>query len=164
MDAQLMPRNAKRFSLFSPHWRRLPSLGYLARLLVPMLDLRTTRTHFQPLPWPLVAARCLICHLWARGMSMSLWKLSNNLWVRLSFFWFFFLNVAVATLWDKFFLIEYLCWMQAPNTNWIRVVENLDYEGFYIPTEEAFSFFMSVYKYACQVYSWKTWYARIICF
>ncbi|KAH9788463.1 transcription regulator [Citrus sinensis] len=38
----------------------------------------------------------------------------------------------------------------APNTNWIRVVENLDYEGFYIPTEEAFSFFMSVYKYACQ--------------
>lgn len=42
--------------------------------------------------------------------------------------------------------------MQAPNTNWIRVVENLDYEGFYCPSEEAFSFFMSVYKYACQVY------------
>ncbi|KAJ4727200.1 putative Ccr4-not transcription complex [Melia azedarach] len=38
----------------------------------------------------------------------------------------------------------------APNTNWIRVVENLDYEGFYCPSEEAFSFFMSVYKYACQ--------------
>lgn len=41
--------------------------------------------------------------------------------------------------------------MQAPNTNWVRVVENLDYEGFYIPNMEAFSFFMSVYRYACQV-------------
>ncbi|KAK2650679.1 hypothetical protein Ddye_018168 [Dipteronia dyeriana] len=38
----------------------------------------------------------------------------------------------------------------APNTNWIRVIENLDYEGFYFPNEEAFSFFMSLYRYACQ--------------
>ncbi|KAL5862252.1 hypothetical protein ACOSQ3_003532 [Xanthoceras sorbifolium] len=38
----------------------------------------------------------------------------------------------------------------APNTNWVRVIENLDYEGFYFPNEEAFSFFMSLYRYACQ--------------
>ncbi|XP_044493750.1 CCR4-NOT transcription complex subunit 1-like [Mangifera indica] len=38
----------------------------------------------------------------------------------------------------------------APSTNWTKVIENLDYEGFYIPNEEAFSFFMSVYKCACQ--------------
>lgn len=30
-------------------------------------------------------------------------------------------------------------------------MENLDHEGFYIPNEEAFSFFMSVYRRACQV-------------
>ncbi|XP_039063628.1 CCR4-NOT transcription complex subunit 1-like isoform X2 [Hibiscus syriacus] len=38
----------------------------------------------------------------------------------------------------------------APDTNWIRVIENLDHDGFYIPTEAAFTFFMSVYKHACQ--------------
>ncbi|XP_022770231.1 CCR4-NOT transcription complex subunit 1-like isoform X3 [Durio zibethinus] len=37
-----------------------------------------------------------------------------------------------------------------PGTNWIRVIENLDHEGFYIPNEAAFSFFMSVYRHACQ--------------
>lgn len=41
--------------------------------------------------------------------------------------------------------------MQAPNTNWVKVIENLDHEGFYIPNQEAFSFFMSVYKRVCQV-------------
>ncbi|XP_024032955.1 CCR4-NOT transcription complex subunit 1 [Morus notabilis] len=38
----------------------------------------------------------------------------------------------------------------APNTNWVKVIENLDHEGFYIPNQEAFSFFMSVYKRVCQ--------------
>ncbi|KAL4599949.1 hypothetical protein ACB092_11G164000 [Castanea dentata] len=38
----------------------------------------------------------------------------------------------------------------APATNWIRVIENMDHEGFYIPNHEAFSFFMSVYRRACQ--------------
>ncbi|XP_022732983.1 CCR4-NOT transcription complex subunit 1-like isoform X3 [Durio zibethinus] len=38
----------------------------------------------------------------------------------------------------------------APGTNWIQVIENLDHEGFYIPNEAAFSFFMSVYRHACQ--------------
>lgn len=35
--------------------------------------------------------------------------------------------------------------------NWINVMEKLDHEGFFIPNEAAFSFFMSVYKRACQV-------------
>lgn len=30
-------------------------------------------------------------------------------------------------------------------------MEKLDHEGFYIPNEAAFSFFMSVYRHACQV-------------
>ncbi|WJX85826.1 hypothetical protein P8452_68221 [Trifolium repens] len=38
----------------------------------------------------------------------------------------------------------------APQTNWVRVIENLDHEGFYLPSEEAFSFLMSVYKHACK--------------
>ncbi|XP_050238653.1 uncharacterized protein LOC126688113 isoform X2 [Mercurialis annua] len=38
----------------------------------------------------------------------------------------------------------------APATNWIKVMENMDYEGFYIPNEEAFSFLMSVYRHACK--------------
>ncbi|GMI98283.1 hypothetical protein like AT1G02080 [Hibiscus trionum] len=38
----------------------------------------------------------------------------------------------------------------APDTNWVRVIENLDHEGFYIPSEAAFTFFMSVYQHACQ--------------
>ncbi|XP_048431931.1 CCR4-NOT transcription complex subunit 1 isoform X3 [Pyrus x bretschneideri] len=38
----------------------------------------------------------------------------------------------------------------APGTNWIQVIENLDHEGFYIPNQEAFSFFMSVYQHVCE--------------
>ncbi|KAL3814967.1 hypothetical protein ACJIZ3_016235 [Penstemon smallii] len=38
----------------------------------------------------------------------------------------------------------------APEINWINVMGKLDQEGFYIPNESAFSFFMSVYRYACQ--------------
>ncbi|KAK4839920.1 hypothetical protein QYF36_025957 [Acer negundo] len=38
----------------------------------------------------------------------------------------------------------------APGTNWIRVMECLDHEGFYIPNEGAFSFLMSIYARACQ--------------
>ncbi|KAK9274352.1 hypothetical protein L1049_019166 [Liquidambar formosana] len=38
----------------------------------------------------------------------------------------------------------------APGINWVGVIENLDHEGFYLPNEEAFSFFMSVYRRACQ--------------
>lgn len=42
--------------------------------------------------------------------------------------------------------------IQAPQTNWVRVIENLDHEGFFLPSEEAFSFLMAVYKHACKVY------------
>ncbi|OIW00926.1 hypothetical protein TanjilG_10004 [Lupinus angustifolius] len=38
----------------------------------------------------------------------------------------------------------------APQTNWIRVIEKLDHEGFLLPSEEAFSFLMSVYNHACK--------------
>ncbi|XP_047314979.1 CCR4-NOT transcription complex subunit 1-like isoform X3 [Impatiens glandulifera] len=38
----------------------------------------------------------------------------------------------------------------APSISWSAVIENLDHEGFYIPNEAAFSFFMSVYRRACQ--------------
>ncbi|PIA50222.1 hypothetical protein AQUCO_01300751v1 [Aquilegia coerulea] len=38
----------------------------------------------------------------------------------------------------------------APDTNWAHVMENMDHEGFYIPNEKAFSFFMSVYASACK--------------
>ncbi|XP_027108902.2 uncharacterized protein [Coffea arabica] len=38
----------------------------------------------------------------------------------------------------------------APEINWTAVIENLDHEGFYVPSEAAFSFFMSVYHRACQ--------------
>ncbi|XP_065859281.1 uncharacterized protein [Euphorbia lathyris] len=38
----------------------------------------------------------------------------------------------------------------APGTNWIQVMEYMDHEGFYIPNEEAFSLFMSIYRHACE--------------
>ncbi|KAF7825292.1 CCR4-NOT transcription complex subunit 1 isoform X1 [Senna tora] len=38
----------------------------------------------------------------------------------------------------------------APGINWTGVFENLDHEGFFVPSEEAFSFLMSVYKHACK--------------
>lgn len=41
--------------------------------------------------------------------------------------------------------------LQAPGINWTLVMENLDHEGFYFPSEGAFSLFMSIYARACQV-------------
>ncbi|XP_054784760.1 uncharacterized protein LOC129291440 isoform X2 [Prosopis cineraria] len=38
----------------------------------------------------------------------------------------------------------------APGINWTSIIENLDHEGFFVPSEEAFSFLMSVYKHACK--------------
>ncbi|KAG8653698.1 CCR4-NOT transcription complex subunit 1-like isoform X2 [Manihot esculenta] len=51
--------------------------------------------------------------------------------------------------WDIDILVKTIKQL-APGTNWIQVMENMDHEGFYIPSEEAFSFFMSVYRHACQ--------------
>ncbi|KAK7277081.1 hypothetical protein RIF29_18231 [Crotalaria pallida] len=36
----------------------------------------------------------------------------------------------------------------APQTNWARVIEHLDHEGFFLPSEEAFSFLMFLYRHA----------------
>ncbi|CAN8310796.1 unnamed protein product [Cochlearia groenlandica] len=38
----------------------------------------------------------------------------------------------------------------APYTSWRKVIENLDHDGFYIPSMESFSFFMLLYKTACK--------------
>ncbi|XP_078446307.1 transcription regulator isoform X2 [Wolffia australiana] len=38
----------------------------------------------------------------------------------------------------------------APETNWIRVIENMDHELFWIPDEKSFSIFMSLLTRACQ--------------
>ncbi|CAA7410810.1 unnamed protein product [Spirodela intermedia] len=38
----------------------------------------------------------------------------------------------------------------APETNWNRVIENMDHELFFIPDEPSFSTFMSIYAHACQ--------------
>ncbi|KAL8129102.1 hypothetical protein V2J09_018257 [Rumex salicifolius] len=38
----------------------------------------------------------------------------------------------------------------APNTNWVRVMESMDYEGFCIPDENAFICLMSIFKLACE--------------
>ncbi|XP_019058124.1 PREDICTED: CCR4-NOT transcription complex subunit 1 isoform X2 [Tarenaya hassleriana] len=49
--------------------------------------------------------------------------------------------------WNVEILIETIRQL-APGTNWIRVIENLDYDEFYIPNMEAFSFFMLVFRNA----------------
>ncbi|KAG5022258.1 hypothetical protein JHK85_018600 [Glycine max] len=51
--------------------------------------------------------------------------------------------------WNIDVLIDTLMHL-APHTNWVRVIESLDHEGFFLPSEEAFSFLMSVYKHACK--------------
>ncbi|CAA6673569.1 unnamed protein product [Spirodela intermedia] len=42
------------------------------------------------------------------------------------------------------------CSALAPETNWNRVIENMDHELFFIPDEPSFSTFMSIYAHACQ--------------
>lgn len=42
--------------------------------------------------------------------------------------------------------------MQAPSTNWMHVMGNLDHDGFSIPDEAAFYSLMSIYARACKVY------------
>ncbi|KAI3880401.1 hypothetical protein MKW92_002124 [Papaver armeniacum] len=41
----------------------------------------------------------------------------------------------------------------APDTDWMCVMENLDHEGLYFPSEGSFSSFMSAYRIECQVSS-----------
>ncbi|KAI3965367.1 hypothetical protein MKX01_042848 [Papaver californicum] len=56
---------------------------------------------------------------------------------------------SFLSTWDVDVLVESIKQL-APDTNWIRVMENLDHEGLYFPSEGSFSFFMSVYRIACQ--------------
>ncbi|XP_058008298.1 uncharacterized protein LOC110666945 isoform X2 [Hevea brasiliensis] len=58
-------------------------------------------------------------------------------------------DLPLLSSWDIDILVMTIKQL-APGTNWIQVIENMDHEGFYIPNEEAFSFFMSVYRHACQ--------------
>ncbi|KAM0934312.1 putative CCR4-Not complex component, Not1, MIF4G-like domain superfamily [Dioscorea sansibarensis] len=54
-----------------------------------------------------------------------------------------------ANSWNADVLVESIKYL-APKTNWIRVMENLDHEGFFLPDESAFSFLISIYNIACQ--------------
>ncbi|XAR63221.1 hypothetical protein NMG60_11023087 [Bertholletia excelsa] len=58
-------------------------------------------------------------------------------------------DVPLLNSWNIDVLVDSIKQL-APETNWTKVVENLDYEGFYFPNEASFSFFMSAYKLACQ--------------
>ncbi|XP_057511675.1 uncharacterized protein LOC130793815 isoform X2 [Actinidia eriantha] len=58
-------------------------------------------------------------------------------------------DMPVLSSWNIDVLIDSINQL-APGTNWTSVVENLDHEGFYFPNEATFSFFMSVYRHACQ--------------
>ncbi|XP_021748044.1 CCR4-NOT transcription complex subunit 1-like isoform X1 [Chenopodium quinoa] len=58
-------------------------------------------------------------------------------------------DLPYLSSWDVNILVETIKQL-APETNWAGVMENLDHEGFYIPNENAFTFFMTIYKHACQ--------------
>ncbi|XP_021677934.2 uncharacterized protein LOC110663040 isoform X2 [Hevea brasiliensis] len=58
-------------------------------------------------------------------------------------------DLPLLSSWDIDILVKTIKQL-APGTDWIQVMENMDHEGFYIPNEEAFSFFMSVYRHAFQ--------------
>ncbi|KAJ4827650.1 hypothetical protein Tsubulata_008272 [Turnera subulata] len=58
-------------------------------------------------------------------------------------------ELPLLNSWDIDVLVKSIRQL-APGTNWIKVFENLDHEGFIIPDEEAFSFLMSVFRHACQ--------------
>ena len=51
-------------------------------------------------------------------------------------------------------LILYFKLLQAPETNWALVVDNFDYEGFYLPDQKAFNTLLGIYGRACEVFIW----------
>ncbi|WVZ55056.1 hypothetical protein U9M48_005770 [Paspalum notatum var. saurae] len=53
------------------------------------------------------------------------------------------------TKWSTDVLVDSIIEL-APNTNWLRVMEYLDHEGFNIPDEAAFNLLMSIYARACK--------------
>lgn len=58
-------------------------------------------------------------------------------------------DISIPHSWNAEVLIDSIRQL-APGINWGVVFENLDHEGFYIPNEEAFLFFMSIYKHVGQ--------------
>ncbi|KNA22767.1 hypothetical protein SOVF_031520 isoform A [Spinacia oleracea] len=58
-------------------------------------------------------------------------------------------DLPFLSSWDVNVLVETIKQLAA-ETNWVGVMENLDHEGFYIPNENAFTFFMTIFKHACQ--------------
>ncbi|GAB2271046.1 hypothetical protein Dimus_005896 [Dionaea muscipula] len=58
-------------------------------------------------------------------------------------------DLASLGSWNIDVLIESIKEL-APDVNWSVVMKYLDHEGFYIPSEGGFAYFMSIYKYACQ--------------
>ncbi|KAK9148278.1 hypothetical protein Scep_007035 [Stephania cephalantha] len=62
-------------------------------------------------------------------------------------------NSLVDSTWSSSWNVEILVdaiKQLAPDTDWIKVMENLDHEGFYINNEDTFLFLMSVYTKASQ--------------
>lgn len=41
--------------------------------------------------------------------------------------------------------------VQAPELNWVTVMENMDQEGFFLPDQKAFTTFLSIFKRSSQV-------------
>ncbi|GAB4861940.1 hypothetical protein Ancab_037195 [Ancistrocladus abbreviatus] len=58
-------------------------------------------------------------------------------------------DLPVLSSWNVGVLVDSIKEL-APDTNWIAVMQNLDHEGFYVPNGGAFTYFMSIYKSACQ--------------
>ncbi|KAL1213558.1 hypothetical protein V5N11_000630 [Cardamine amara subsp. amara] len=58
-------------------------------------------------------------------------------------------ELPTVRLWNVDFLFETIKQL-APGTRWMKVIENLDYEGLDIPNMEAFLFFMMVVRSICK--------------
>ncbi|KAK1304862.1 hypothetical protein QJS10_CPB11g00341 [Acorus calamus] len=58
-------------------------------------------------------------------------------------------DYSLLSSWNVDILVDSIKQL-VPELDWIRVMENLDHDGFYIPDEGAFSLLMSIYAYACQ--------------
>ncbi|XP_019056501.1 PREDICTED: CCR4-NOT transcription complex subunit 1-like [Tarenaya hassleriana] len=59
------------------------------------------------------------------------------------------IELPLLKSWNVEILVETIKQL-APGTNWVQVIENLDYDEFYIPNMEAFSFFMLLFRNACK--------------
>ncbi|KAK1326455.1 hypothetical protein QJS10_CPA01g02771 [Acorus calamus] len=58
-------------------------------------------------------------------------------------------DYSLLSSWNVDILVDSIKQL-VPELDWIRVMENLDHDGFYIPNEGAFSLLISIYAYAYQ--------------